>query len=219
VSGAPLWRVGHRADPFGFVPRELCQWSQRLDDAERRFRTVYCAQLPETALREVVADFRPNLAARRAFLEAFGDEARADLVAEPVTAAWRREHVLAPAEARLEGPLVDLTDLGVRTELETRHILLLLEHGLDHLDVHEITTRRRAVTQTIATDLHDRLGAAAVRFPSRLDGNPCLAVFEEHGELVAAGSPVALTDPAPDVLVQVCDEWELKLEPAPAAAS
>ncbi len=212
MSAGQLWRVGHRSGPLDFISRELCQWNQRFDDAERRFRTVYFAERPETSLREVLADFRPNLAAIQAFVDAFGPEARAELAVEPVTARWREEHVLAPAEAQLDGPLVDLNDVQVRGELEERHMELLIEHGLQHLDLHEITTRRRAITQTIAADLYDRLGASGVRFPSRLDGNPCVAVFEGHGELVAAGPAVVLTDPAPDVLLEVCAAWGLELE-------
>lgn len=214
MSGGDLWRVGHRLHPLGFTPHELCEWSQRFDDAKRRFRTVYCAEQPATSLREVLADFRPNLAEIQAFLDIFGPDASAELIAQPVTARWREQHVLAPADARLDVPLIDLTDIQVRRELEDRHRGLLVEHGLEHLDLHEITTRRRAITQAIATDLYDRLGAGAVRLPSRLDGNPCLAVFEGHGELSAAGPPIALVDPAPDVLLEVCAEWGLELEPS-----
>lgn len=94
-----------------------------------------------------------------------------------------------------------------------RHASLLIEHGLAHLDLHEITARRRVVTQTIAADLFDRCNAGALRFPSRLDGQPALAVFEGRGELVEAGDPVALTDPAPAALLAVCREWGLELEP------
>lgn len=212
MSGEELWRVGHRLRPLGFTPHELCQWNQRFDDAERRFRTVYCAEQPETALREVLADFRPKLTEVQAFLGAFGPEAREELVAQPVTARWREEHVLAPADAHLDGPVVDLTDVEVRADLEERHRGLLVEHGLEHLDLHEITTRRRAITQAIATDVYERGGAAAVRFPSRLDGIPCMAVFEGHGELLAAGQPISLMDPAPAALQEVCSAWELELE-------
>ncbi len=82
-----------------------------------------------------------------------------------------------------------------------------------HLDLHEITSRRRVVTQTIAADLFDRRGAGALRFPSRLDGQPALVVFEGRGELVEADDPVELTDPAPEVLLAVCRDWGLELEP------
>jgi RES domain len=211
VSGGELWRVGHRADPLAFTLLSLCSWNHRFDDIERRFRTIYCAENPETSLREVLADFRPNLAALKALAEAMGDDALDDL-SEPVTARWREEHLLAPAQMVLDGKLVDLTEPDVRAAVEARHRDLLVEHGLEHLDLHEITSRRRVVTQTIAGELFDK-GAAAVRFPSRLDGLPALALFEGRAELLEAGEPIALTDPAPGPLVLVCGEWDLAMEP------
>lgn len=160
---------------------ELCEWNHRFDDVGRRFRTIYCAEDPRTSLREVLADFRPKLSAIRAFTEAFGEGSLADLPPHPVTTSWREQRVLAPARAHLDGPIVDLNDPRTRDELEKRHAALLAEHGLEHLDLHEITSRRRIVTQTIAADLFDRCEAAAVRFPSRLDGKKALALFEGRG--------------------------------------
>ncbi len=210
-----MWRVGYHLDPTAFTPRDLYGYNHRFDDAQKRFRTLYLAAQPETALREVLADFRPNLAAQQRHVERFGPEAAADFAPEPVTAQWRRQHVLVAAELELDGPLVDLTDLATRQEIELRHVELLVAHGLDHLDLHEITTKRRAVTQTIAADLYDR-GGAAVRFPSRLDSLACIALFEDRGEVHAAGDPVALTDPPPIPLEAVTHAWGLKLELAPA---
>jgi hypothetical protein len=129
-----------------------------------------------------------------------------------VTAGWREEHLLVTATLVLGGDLIDLIEPEVRAELEDRHAALLLEHGLEHLDLHEITARRRVVTQTIAADLFDR-GAAAVRFPSRLDGLPALALFEGRAELGQIGEPIALTDPAPEPLLVVSNEWALALDP------
>lgn len=213
MSGGELWRVGHRGDPLAFTPFELCAWNHRFDDARQRFRSVYCAEHAATSLREVLADFRPDLNARRAFADAFGAAALDDLPAAAVTARWREEHLLAPAEMVLDGELIDLTDPAVRADLEQRHASLLVEHGLAHLDLHEITSRRRVVTQTIAADLFDRCDAGALRFPSRLDGQPAFVVFEGRGELVQAGEPIELTDPAPEVLLSVCREWGLEVEP------
>jgi hypothetical protein len=87
-----------------------------------------------------------------------------------------------------------------------------MEPGLEHLDLHEITARRRVVTQSIAADLYDR-GIGALRFPSRLDGLPALALFEGRGQLERAGEPIKLTDPAPGPLRVVSREWSLVLEP------
>jgi hypothetical protein len=204
--------VGYHSDPVGFTPREIYAFNHRFDDSRRRFRTLYCAELPETCLREVLADFRPNLAAMRRHVERYGPAAAEDFAPAPVTAQWRRQHVLVSVAVRLDGPLIDLTDVPTRQSIENRHVDLLVEHGLLHLDLHEITTHRRVVTQTIAADLFDR-GVGAVRFPSRLDGTACIAVFEGRGSARLAGGPIALTDPAPEPLRAVADEWQLELEP------
>lgn len=122
--------------------------------------------------------------------------------------------MLVSATLELDGPVVDVIDAGTRQQIEDRHEKLLVDHGLEHLDLHEITTERRVVTQTIAADLFD-CGAAAVRFPSRLDGNACIALFEGRGMTHLAGNVVALTDPAPRALVTVSGQWKLDLEAAP----
>lgn len=178
---------------------------------------MYFAELPETALREVLADLRPNRAAQVRHVERYGPEAREDFVSEPVTAAWRSQHVLMSALLKLDGTLVDLTDLSTRFAIEDDHAELLAEHNLAHLDLHEITTSRRLVTQTIAGTLYDE-GTAAIRFPSRLDGNACVVVFEERCEIVPASEPQPLTDPPPEALENVCAAWRLALESASAAS-
>jgi hypothetical protein len=213
-EGRILWRVGYHADPLGFTPLELYQFSHRFDDTYRRFRTLYCAESAETCLREVLADFRPNLAARSRHIERYGPQAAQDFTDQPVTAQWRIQHVLVPTVLELGGPLIDLNDVPTRQEIEDRHNELLLEHGLPHLDLHEITTSRRVITQTIAADLFDR-GAGAVRFPSRLDGGACVALFEGRGTARPAGDPTALTDPPPEALTIVTTAWGLVLEPTP----
>jgi RES domain len=210
----PLWRVGYREDPLGFVPPELCAWNHRFDDLHRRFRTVYLAGLAETALREVLADFRPKLSAIAEFETAMGSEAASELPSASITATWREQHVLARANVTLEGSICDLTESGERQKVEEQHATLLANHQMEHLDLHEITTARRVVTQTIASDLYNQ-GFAAVCFPSRLDGECCLAVFEGRGELALVAEPLALTDPPPDELVRVIEPWHMALEPYP----
>jgi hypothetical protein len=210
------WRVGYYADPAGFAPRELCTFNHRFDDAQQRFRSIYVAELSETALREVLADLRPKAAAIRRYIDRFGPDAADDVPALPVTASWRQQHVLVQVRTVLDGPLIDLCDVDVRYEVELEHAALIDAHGMDHLDLSQITADKRPVTQTIAADLHDRLGAAAIRFPSRLDGNACVVVFEGRGGLEIVAESVALTDPAPPALQTVCAGWRLALEPAVA---
>lgn len=212
----PLWRVGYHAAPLAFTPLDIYAFNHRFDDTTelRRFRTMYFADVQETCLREVLADYRTNLSARQRHMERYGPEAAEDVPAEPVTAKWRQENVLVPATLELDGELVDLLDPATRQVLEDRHRRLLVAHEMEHLDVHEITAKKRIVTQTIAGDLFER-GAAGVRFPSRLDGGICIALFEHRGTPRPAGAVVDLTDPAPPALVTVTDQWKLKREPAP----
>jgi hypothetical protein len=101
-----------------------------------------------------------------------------------------------------------------RQQIENRHAELLLEYDLAHLDLHEITSSRRVVTQTIAADLYDP-GASAVRFPSRLDGNACIALFEGRGAISSVGDPIALIDPPPVQLSNVATHWGPALQPTP----
>jgi hypothetical protein len=214
-----VWRVGLASDPLGYVPAERRAYNNRFDDLRRRFGTLYCALLAETALREVLADLRPDAAAIARYIKLHGPQAAADIPPAPVTTVWRQRHVLAPARMRLDGPVLDLTDVDQRREVELRHAELLAEHGMAHLDMHEISTSRRVVTQTIAADAFEPLGIAAIRFASRLDGLPCYALFEGRGRLVSDGDFLALTDPAPDALENVAASWRLTLQPTPSSVA
>jgi hypothetical protein len=91
ISARAASGASHHGDPLGFVPSEICEWSHRFDDLRHRFRTVYVAELAETCLREVLADFRPNLAATRRFQQEMGAGVEQELAARPITMAWRRE--------------------------------------------------------------------------------------------------------------------------------
>ncbi|BBX28652.1 hypothetical protein GCM10009632_17720 [Mycolicibacterium alvei] len=165
TEAGPLWRVGYHAAPLEFTPLDMYAFNHRFDDIAElhRFRTMYFADFQETCLREVLTDFRPNLAARQRHIKRYGPEAADDIPTESVTAKWRREIVLASAILELHGELVDLFDPATRQTLEDRHQSLLVAHEMEHLDLHEITAKRRIVTQTIAGDLFER-GAAGVQF-------------------------------------------------------
>jgi RES domain len=206
-----LWRVAHRSDPLAFTPHERCSWGHRFDDVGRRHRTMYCAETPQTALREVLADLRPNAAVIAKHLERYGAAAANSLPRAPITERWRQENVLVPCALVYEGRLLDLADPAERRTVETRHAQLLADHDMAHLDMHEITTRRRIVTQTIATDAYDNLGVGAIRFASSRDGQACIALFEGRAELEPNGTPIALTDPAPRWLLEVAIGWKLHL--------
>jgi RES domain len=105
-----LWRVAHRSDPLAFTPHERCSWGHRFDDTTRRHRTLYCAEAPQTALREVLADLRPNATVIAEHLERYGTAAADSLPRTPITERWRQENVLVPCALAYEGRLLDLTD-------------------------------------------------------------------------------------------------------------
>jgi hypothetical protein len=223
LAAQTLWRVGHRRDPLGFPPRSRYEWSHRFDDLQRRWRTLYCAWTAEAALREVMADLRPNLATIARYLERYGPDAAAELPHEPVTRTWRRRNVLVPVRIVLAdgARLLDLTDVQECRRLEALHAQLLVEHGLGRLDLHEITTRRREVTRAIATRAYDEDRVGLVRYPSSVDlaATPCFALIEGRARLERAGEPVPLTDPPPPALEHVAAGWSMALAPAPALAA
>jgi hypothetical protein len=127
---------------------------------------------------------------------AHGPEAAHELPNDPVSAAWRHKHVLASAVIEPDGALLDLRAPGRLSELERVHATMLADHGLAHLDLHEITTRLRDVTRAIASAAYDD-GVALVRFPSSRDGQDGHALFEHRAVLVADAAAVPLTNPAP----------------------
>jgi hypothetical protein len=159
----------------------------------------------------VLADLRPDTTMLAELHELFGPDAGLDAAAGTVPAEYRRERVLAPADLVVDGELVDVDAPKVRTRLEREHAALLAEHGMAHLNVSEIRSRRRAVTQRIGRTLYER-GVAAIRFGSNLDDQPCYAVFEARGRLESRGAqpPRDLTEDLPE-LVAVCDELGLRL--------
>ena len=190
------------------MPRDFCSWHHRFDDPKREYRTLYCAEQKITCLREVLADLRPNVKALAEFANLFGDSPR--IPAGEVSEAWRRRHALAPAAISIEqGAVVDLDDVPARERLARRHARLLAAHGMEHLDISEVRSRTRPVTQAISRSLYEE-GAAGVRFRSNLDDQPCTALFEGRGRLEPTGAPIVLTRDVPELL-QVCTEYLLVL--------
>jgi RES domain len=202
--------LGHRDAPLDYVPRPLCSWRHRWDDPEREYRTLYCAEHLLTCLREVLADLRPNAKAIAELKELFGEDTPALRGVGEVAAEWRDAHLLCPALAVSWHEFCDLdADVVLRSELEHELALLLAMHDMDHLDIAQVRSRDRIVTQTVSRELYERQ-YAGVRFGSNLDDRPCYALFEHRAELKADGDPLELT---PDLkpLRQVCDEFGLRM--------
>jgi RES domain len=163
-----------------------------------------------TCLREVLADLRPNAKAIAELKELFGADSPALRGVGEVAAEWREAHLLCPALAVSTQQFCDLdAEVELRQELEHELALLLAMHDMDHLDIAQVRSRDRIVTQTVSRELYERR-YAGVRFGSNLDDRPCYALFEGRAELEGNGDPLELT-PTLVPLRQVCDEFGLTL--------
>jgi len=185
-TAAALYRLGHRADPLGFVPRDVCTWRHRWDDPRQEYRTLYCARSPATCLREALADLRPSAKTIAELQALYGGDADPRGAFGVVSREWVRSHALVAAEPWVDGPLVDIDDLEVRATLLRRHAALVAGHGMDHLDTTEVCGRVRAITQAISRTLWED-GAAGIRYRSNLDNRPCVALFEGRAGLYPIG--------------------------------
>lgn len=201
-----MWRIGHISEPLALPPAKVYGWVNRFDDSRRRFRSLYCADDRLTALREMLADFRPDAKAWLEFEGIFGGSAH--ILPKKLPAAWRREKLLAPCDIQiLSGTLADLEDMTLRKQVEKAIAATLVKHGFPHLDLGQVGGNNREVTQEAAAVLFDR-GHAGVIFRSKLDGRPCRALFEGRASLTSSGRDESLCDPIPELL-GACAEFDL----------
>jgi hypothetical protein len=194
---------------LGFPPWELLSWKNRFDHPDKVFRTLYCAEQRATAFREVLADFRPNAKARAEYRVLFGE----DPPKPRVTSAWWGTKVLAQGTLETaQGDLAYIDDLLLRQQFARLHADLLARHGMNHLDVAQIRSKDRPITQEVTRFVADH-GAAGIVYGSNLDNQPCAALFEGRSFLaqVPGTSPEPLTVSHPD-LVATCGEFGLALE-------
>lgn len=208
-----VWRAGWASSPLAFPPHEVCSWRNRFDDPGHLYRTLYAAYEPITCLRELLEQLRPDTKALADFKSAFDNPTL--LIAGEITWKFREEHTLAAAEITVsEGKIVDVEDITVRQRLQYRHASLLHREGMAHLDLGELRGAPRKVTQVFSRSLYEE-GAAGILYRSKLDNQPCVALFEDRAFLSAAGDPEPLTKPLSDLL-QVCSDYDLVLREQPS---
>jgi hypothetical protein len=188
---------------------EFQSWKSRFDHPDKLFRTLYCAEERQTALREVLADFRPNAKARAEFRDLYGD----DLPAPRLTSVWRATKVLVQGVLMvLKGDLIDIDNPLLREQFARRHAALLAQHGMDHLDIAQIRSKDRSISQEITRFVANQ-GAAGIMYGSNLDDQPCAALFQGRSRLfpIKGSEPEPLTSTHPD-LMMICNEFGLVLE-------
>lgn len=172
-----------------------------------RFRTVYLARRRRTAFCETLQDLRPSTKDQADFLSLFGTGAPGPVI----TRQWRADRGVGRARIDEGGrPIIDLEDLSVRRALEERHAALLAAHGMRNLDISQVRSPQRVVTQTIALDLHGR-GYAGIAYNSNLDGGPCVALFEGRATIRRYGKAQPIDAADPD-LTAVCRAWGIAVE-------
>jgi hypothetical protein len=81
---------------------------------------------------------------------------------------------------------------------------------MHNLDISQLRSRQRVVTQTVALDLFGR-GCAGITYNSNLDGGECVALFEGRAEIQPYGAAQRID--ADDVdLKAVCAAWGVAVE-------
>jgi hypothetical protein len=137
----------------------------------------------------VLAPLRPDLQTLAELAELFGAHSRAVRDAGMVAHSFIADYEVVRATARsLEGgEFADLEDLDLRHHLERSVPALLAEHGVAHLDIGELRSAHRSLTQTLAGVLFDE-GFAGVVFHSKLTSGRCLGAFVGRVELAEAQS-------------------------------
>jgi hypothetical protein len=79
-----------------------------------------------------------------------------------------------------------------------------------NLDISQLRSRQRIVTQTIALDLFGQ-GCAGVTYSSNLDGGECVALFEGRAIVQPYGAAQRIAADDED-LTAVCGAWGIALE-------
>lgn len=151
---------------------------------------------------------RPDTRTRADYRSLFGVDPPDGVVARQ----WRADRRVG--RARISAPsaeFVDLEDVAVRRELEETHAALLAAHGMRHLDISQLRSDQRIVTQTIALGLRTQ-GKAGISYKSNIDGEVCVAVFEGRTQIMRYGPHRTIA--ADDVdLLAAAEPWDLHIEP------
>lgn len=195
IDPGPVFRVGHRPDPWAWTPWGYAgddgRFQGRFDDPRGGFRTIYAGATLLACLLEVLAVFRPDphLGEDLGCIVEDSDDAERypSLASGTVPRAWLAAR--QAAVATLSGAYCAITDKETLGTLRPLFVASALRYGLADLDAGALRLAApRALTQRIAAwlyDLHDgpRDLLDGVRFESRHgDGLALLANFERDDD-------------------------------------
>lgn len=206
--------------PFQFDPRTgrlLTFLSSRFDDPgpalgfpqNQWFQTIYAATSPEGAFGELTE--RRRVRGRAVNADAGSDR---DAFLDPkfpdhgtVTRGWRHDRQITQARVRQTARFVDIShprtmSFLLRSAAET--LEPVLGHPLDDLDLSDVMSRNRMLTQHLARYFHDLLGEeiAGIRYLSRHSPEwECWALFADRIEgKLEVGESRSIEADDPDLL-------------------
>ena len=196
VFAPPSWKFADPADGT---------FKNRFDDPsldkgngpDRRFRVIYCATSRACALMESTAQFRRSmstLARLRIDVEDV-DEGPGDILSEALdpedpqrgilSANWRLHRQIGQNPAGPALRFVDVTATATLNHLRYALADVVMELGLQDIDLSAVTGPQRTLTQRIARHVYDQVDPegrprfAGIRYLSHYGGDhECWAIFD-----------------------------------------
>ena len=161
---------------------------------------LYGATTPEGGYAETMAGFRPRASMVSAFSEITPELGR--VLPGQVPMAWLTTRRLRGFDVTGSLPFVDIEAPATHTYLTHHASPILLQHGLENLDIPAVRGPSRLLTRAIAswlysrTDEHGQPLYAGIRYVSRLGDFECWAIFDGTPLELRTSDEVVATDPA-----------------------
>ena len=180
-----LWRVERENPPLQLT--RINAVDAALDRSGNRFDipgagVLYAATTAEGAYAETLAGFRPP-ASLIAKLNAAGGDPGLPAPGE-IPRSWRLDRRLRTLTLPTPLPFVDIDAPATHTYLTQHAARLLIELGVNSLDIATVRGPSRLLTRSLAswlyaqTDVHGRPLYSGIRYESRLGPHECWAIFD-----------------------------------------
>jgi len=195
---ASLWRVGRVSDPVHFS--EIDPVDAAVANGGNRFdvpggEVLYAATAPGGAYAETIARLRPS--AKMRALEP--DDGH--MLAGGVPADWRWRRALVQVSLDQPLPFLDVEATETHTFLTEAIPHVLLQHGVENLDVADVRGPNRLLTRDIARyayvaqDDEGHLAYSGIRYVSKVGQHECWAIFGGVSVSLVRTLPVDKHDP------------------------
>lgn len=147
-----LYRVGRCPDPLAWPPWEHVG-SGRFDDPASEFRVLYATVQRRTAFLEILARFRPSLDVLAA-LQAV-ENTNEPIPTPRVPADWYHARAVGRLRLATRQRCLDLRSFETREALRHELAQMVLDLGLEDLDLSGVVGPKRQLTQAIARWVYD----------------------------------------------------------------